>query len=114
MIVKLRLLLDYSCWPVWMYDDSNDIIDTLLPSDLKQSHPELEALFNSLQDRYDALFLDTPREFSWIGFRSQEDEEQFKKDWFQAVALLKAAADGKYIVVDDVRLAFPEWFPENP
>ena len=109
MIVKLRLLLDYSCWPVCLYEDSGDIVDTLLPDDLKDSHPELESLFNNLQDRYDALFLDTPREFSWIGFQSQEDEEQFRGDWYKAVAQLKEAAAGKYTVVDDTRLAFPEW-----
>ena len=27
MLKRIRLLLDYSCYPVWLYDENNEIVD---------------------------------------------------------------------------------------
>ena len=32
MISKIRVMLDYKCYPVWLYDEDGDIIDTLYPA----------------------------------------------------------------------------------
>ncbi len=100
-IVKLQLMLVWGCWPVWMYDPVDGFIDNDLPHDLP-SYAELVTTFTALQTRYNALYINTPHEFSWIGFHSQEEEDQFKKDWYAAVSWLKEAAGEKYIVVDEV------------
>ena len=35
MVKKIRIMLDYKCYPVWLYDENGDIIDTLLPEELR-------------------------------------------------------------------------------
>ena len=100
-IAKLQLMLVWGCWPVWMYDPDDGFIDNALPQDLP-AYAELVTTFTALQARYNALYRNTPREFSWIGFPSQEEEDQFKSDWYAAVSWLKEAAGEKYIVVDEV------------
>lgn len=100
-IINLRLMLVWGCWPVWMYDPIDGFIDQDLPHDLP-SYSDLVAAFTDIQTKYNALYLNTPREFSWIGFRSQEEEDQFKENWYATVARLKEAAGEKYIVIDEV------------
>lgn len=29
MVKKIRIMLDYKCYPVWLYDEEGDIIDYL-------------------------------------------------------------------------------------
>lgn len=95
MLSKIRVMLEYGCYPVWLYDEDGDIIDTLLPEELR-SNIELDRKFDDLQDRYEALFINTDKEFSYKGFASQEEKELFLADWQQAVDELIKAVNGKY------------------
>ena len=104
MIVKLRLLLDYQCYPVWLYDENGRIVDTLLPEELRNDK-ELDKKFDDLQARYDNLFINNEREFSFVGFRSEEERKRFFDDWNTAAEELKAKTGGKYEIVDDVKLS---------
>ena len=105
MISKIRVMLEYGCYPVWLYDEAGDIIDTLLPEEL-QSNIELDHKFDDLQDRYEALFINTEKEFSYLGFASQEEKEHFLADWQQAVDELIVAVNGKYPVINEIGLSF--------
>ncbi len=103
MLKKIRLLLDYGCYPVWLYDENGDVIDTLLPEELRDD-AELDAKFDDLQARYDALFIDNAHEFSFIGFKSAEEREIFCFDWENTVNELVNKLNGKYPVQNDVSL----------
>lgn len=105
MIKKIRVMLDYRCYPVWLYDEDDDIIDTLLPEELRDDK-ELDEKFDDLQSRYDALFVDNAHEFTFAGFVSDEQKRCFLEDWDRAVSELKRKVKGKYPVVDDIELAF--------
>lgn len=104
MITKLRLMLDYHCYPVWLYDENGSIVDTLLPEELR-SDTELDAKFDDLQERFDALFIDNEHEFSFKGFKTEEEKQQFLKDWQSAVSDLRNKVAGRYEVVDDISLS---------
>ena len=45
MVKKIRLILDYGCYPVWLYDENGNIVDTLLPDELR-SDRELDSKFD--------------------------------------------------------------------
>ena len=104
MVKRIRLLLDYGCYPVWLYDEDNDVIDTLLPEELR-ADIELDKLFDDLQHRYEALFINDPHEFSYVGFKNDADRELFLRDWVRAATELKEKLQGKYPITDDVALA---------
>lgn len=103
MLKKIRLLFDYGCYPVWLYDENGDVIDTLLPEELHDDI-ELDSKFDDLQARYDALFIDNAHEFSFIGFKSAEDRERFYSDWENTVNELVDKLNGKYPIQNDVNL----------
>ena len=103
MLKRIRLLLDYRCYPVWLYDENGDVIDTLLPEELRDDI-ELDSKFDDLQARYDALFIDNAHKFSFIGFKSTEDRERFCSDWENTVNELVYKLNGKYPIQNDVSL----------
>ena len=105
MLKKIRVMLDYRCYPVWLYDEDGDIIDTLLPEELRDDK-ELDEKFDDLQSRYDALFIDTAHEFKFFGFTSEEQKQDFLADWDRAVSELKKKVNGKYQIIDDIGLTF--------
>ena len=105
MITKLRLLLEYHCYPVWLYDKDGDIIDTPLPEELRDD-ANLDQKFDDLQKRYDALFVDNKKEFSFIGFSSEEEKKKFFKDWNDTVNELIEKTNGKYEIIDDIDKSF--------
>lgn len=102
-IKYIRLLLEWGTYPVWLYDDEGGVIDTVLPEEL-QGNAELEAIFDDLQDRYDALFIADEHEFSYKGFASQEEKERFLKDLDIARDKFISACEGKYDIINDLVL----------
>ena len=105
MIKKIRVMLDYRCFPAWLYDEDGDIIDTLLPEELRDDK-DLDGKFDDLQSRYDALFTDSAHEFTFVGFSSEEQKQEFLADWDAAVSELKRKVNDKYPIFDDIELSF--------
>ena len=83
----MRIQLEYKCYPVWIYDDEGLVEDTALPPELASDNA-LDERFRSLQDRFDATYVDTATEFYNKGFASPEDEAAFESDLKVAVAEL--------------------------
>ena len=63
---------------------------------------ELDARFSDLQRRYCALFINNETEFSYIGFKSRDDEDAFHADILDAIRELKEKLGGRYEIVDDI------------
>lgn len=101
MLKRIRLLLEYGCYPVWLYDENGNIIDTLLPEELRDD-TELDSKFDDLQARYNALFIDNSHEFSFVGFESESDREKFFSDWNAAVDDFMTKLHGRYHVTDEI------------
>ena len=99
MIIKIAVMLDYGCYPVWLYDENGFVEDTLLPEELR-GDMELDAKFDDLQSRYDALFVDNEHEFSYVGFKSELEKNLFIHDWKNAVEELRSKLDDKYEFID--------------
>ena len=107
MVKTLRIMLEYRCYPVWLYDENGNIVDTLLPEELR-SDAELDSKFDDLQARYDALFLNNAHEFDYVGFKNEEDKNDFLRDWNCAVSELRSKTQGLYEIIDEIEKAFPK------
>jgi hypothetical protein len=105
MVKKLRLMLEYGCYPVWLYNEEGFVVDTLLPKELRNDH-ELDAKFTDLQERYEALFINNEHVFDYVGFRTEADKAAFLADWEKAVKELTEKAKGKYEIVNDIGKSF--------
>lgn len=116
MITKLLIMPEYGCYPVWLIDDREGIIDTRLPEELR-SDLALDAKFESLYERFNALYINNQHEFSYAGFRTKEEAIAFIRDWKLAVAELREKTHGRYEIVDDLENADPdrdEWLSVPP
>ena len=101
VVKKIRLILDYGCYPVWLYDENGSIVDTLLPEELR-SDRELDSKFDDLQARYDALFIDNQHEFSFVGFNNADERDAFFRDWRDDYDELVEKTNGRYTIIDEI------------
>lgn len=106
MVKTLRIMLEYRCYPVWLYDEDGNIVDTLLPEELRDDS-ELDSKFDDLQARYDALYVDNAHEFDYVGFKDKADKEAFLRDWQVAIMDLREKTQGRYAIIDEIQKAFP-------
>lgn len=83
----IRIQLEYKCYPVWLYDDEGLVEDTALPPELSDDRG-LDERFGSIQERYDATYVDTQTEFYNRGFATPEEEAAFRSDLSAAIAEL--------------------------
>ena len=88
MMNTLKYSLEYLCYPIWNYDETGDLIDNDLPEELRNDE-ELDAILVNIQERFDSLYTDTPKEFSANGFRSAEERLEFLSLLFSSVDLLQ-------------------------
>ncbi len=107
MIKRIKVMLEYGSYPVWLYDEKGDLVDTLPPEEIR-SNKELDCKFDDLQARYEALFINNSKEFSYVGFEKQEEKDKFLADWNTAVNELRAATKNLYEISDEINRVFGE------
>lgn len=93
----LKYSLEYSCYPIWNYDESGELIDNDLPDELR-SDKELDSLLLKIQEIFDSLFTDTAKEFSSHGFKTESDRQAFLTLLLSSVRLLKDRYGSKYLI----------------
>jgi hypothetical protein len=98
---KVRIYLDYRCFPLWIYDDNGDFVDNDLPKELSEDK-EVDDAFVEIQNVYDSLFLDNSTEFRYIGFSNEADKEKFIKMIDDAVNLITSKLGDSYIIEKEI------------
>ena len=103
MISKIRLLLEYNTYPIWLYDEDGDIIDNDNPPEWDDDQ-QLTDAFMAVSDFYDTFFIDTKHEFRFVGSADIADEVKLKSLVDCALEILYAKNNGKYIIQNDIRI----------
>lgn len=99
---KIKIYLEYRCFPIWIYDDDHDELkNNDLPMELL-GDKEVDDAFVNIQNIYDSLFLDSLTEFKYIGFKSESDRREFLKLLEQAINLIKAKLGDTYIIEKEI------------
>lgn len=97
---KIKIELEYRCFPVWIYGENGELIENDLPPYLIGDN-DIGSKFVHIQEIYDGLFLDNEKEFKYIGFKETEKREIFLRDLFLAINLLKSKLNDEYIIEDN-------------
>lgn len=71
---KIKVSIEYGCYPIWIYDENGDIIDNNLP-DEALNDKEFENILDEIQDLYDSCFINTEQVFDSRAFTSEEQEK---------------------------------------
>lgn len=103
MIKKIRLMLEYNTYCIWLYDEDGDIIDNDNPPEWDDDK-ELTDAFMAISDLYDTFFIDNIHEFRYIGCKDKETLQRLKEAVAYAVKLLTEKNNGKYEIVNDIQL----------
>ena len=99
----IRIKLEYDCFPVWIYNDNNELIENDLPPYLI-GDADIDPIFVHIQEIFDSLYLNDGKEFRYIGFRNQEQQELFGKELSLAMNMLKSKLNSEYIIDESFNL----------
>ena len=105
MIKKIRLMLEYNTYCIWLYDENDEIIDNDNPSEWEDDETLTQA-FMAVSDLYDTFYIDNDKEFRYIGCPNQETGEKLKSLIENAVSILMNKNSGKYQIQDDISYDF--------
>ena len=94
---EIRLLLDYQCYPIWIYDENGKFIDNDLIDEIEEDNNVITML-EKLQDRFDSLYVNNKNEFKYVGFSSSEDKKKFENEINQVYSKLCDLLSEKYII----------------
>lgn len=104
MIKKIRLMLEYNTYCMWLYDENNEIIGNDNPPEWDDDQSLTDA-FMAVSDLYDTFFIDNKTEFVYIGCPDEATANQLRELFSDALSILIKKNAGKYIIQNDVNLA---------
>lgn len=94
---KVKLFLDYKCFPLWIYGENGELIDNGLPEELSNDK-ELDKLLVTLQEEYNGLFVDSAVKFRYKGFENERDKELFSVKINNIISEIELKLGNKYVV----------------
>ena len=103
---KIRILLDYGSYPVWVYDEAEQLINFTsegfqLPDEINT--PETRQLCEAIQSAYHSLFTNNERVFSYNGFGDRREEERdFINKLKRLVNIVIERLGGAYHIINDI------------
>ena len=112
MVKKIRLLLEYNTYPIWLYDEDDEIIDNDNPPEWDDDQ-QLTNAFMEASDLYDTFFIDNKKEFSFVGCPDAATADRLKDLITNAIQYLEEKNAGKYIIQNDIDLEMALHLP-NP
>ena len=101
MIEKIRLLLEYGTYPLWLYDENGLVIDNDNPPEWKDDR-KLTSAFMELSDYYDSFFINNEKVFEYKGIQNKEDSDRLRTLYITAKKILLEKNRGKYLIQDDI------------
>ncbi|MBQ7522948.1 MAG: hypothetical protein IJT07_00275 [Oscillospiraceae bacterium] len=101
MIKKIRLLLEYNTYCLWLYDENDEIVDNDNPPEWDDDK-ELTDAFMAVSNLYDTFFVDNGKEFRYCGCPNEKTRAELEARIKAAVAILQQKNNGKYIIQNDI------------
>ena len=105
MISKIRLMLEYNTYCVWLYNEDGEIIDNDNPPEWNDDK-ELTDAFMAVSDLYDTFFVDNEQEFKYIGCPDEKTRQELISLIDKAVDIITKKNNGKYVLQNDIRKDF--------
>ena len=104
MIKKIRLMLEYNTYCIWLYNEDDEIIDNNNPPEWDDQ--QLTDAFMAISDLYDTFFIDNKKEFRYVGCPDDATRQELIKRIDYAIKLLDEKNNGKYVIVNDIETSF--------
>jgi hypothetical protein len=92
---NIRMMMDYQCYPIWIYDERGDLICNDLPAELKNEN-EIGDILDHIQTVYDSLFVDDESQFGYQGFADETAKREFEKNVLKVLGLMESKVGKLY------------------
>jgi hypothetical protein len=102
-IHKIRLLLEYNAYCIWLYDENDEIIANDNPPEWEKDQ-ELTDAFMAVSDIYDSFFIDNEKVFEYIGCKDAKTFKTLESAIEKAMQILMKLNNNKYIIINDIKL----------
>jgi hypothetical protein len=73
---RIKLMIEYGAWPLWILDKEDFVIDTAMPEEWK-SQTTLQKDLDQIQYLYESQFVNNGIEFKYAGFKSESDKAEY-------------------------------------
>ena len=103
MIKKIRVMLEYNTYCLWLYDEDDELIDNNNPPEWDDDQ-ELTDSFMAVSDLYDTFFIDSRTEFRYIGCKDSKKMEKLQRLIDTALDILYKKNGGKYVIQNDIHI----------
>lgn len=94
---EIRLILEYQCYPIWIYDENSDFIDNDLPKEIRDNKT-LVNMIEEIQQEFDLLYLNNNKEFKYVGFKTPDQKKKFKEKVLNLYEKLSYFLQDKYVI----------------
>ena len=98
---KIRILLEYRCYPIWVYNEKGEIVLNDVPNELK-NEIDIQNLLTDIQDKYDSLFIDNKVEFRYKGFDNEVEKKKFISKISKVVQLIESKVGNTYKIENSI------------
>jgi len=98
---KIRILLEYRCYPVWIYNEKGEIVLNDLPDELR-NEIDIQNLLNDIQAIYDSLFIDNKIEFRYKGLDNEVEEKELLSKLTKVIQLIESKIGNTYKIENSV------------
>lgn len=100
---KIKIVLEYKCYPMWIYNEDNEFIDNDLVEELKDDS-EVDSILMNIQETYDKLYEDNELNFEYEGFKDENEKKKFTLEIQSAIDLIKLKVADKYTIENCVEI----------
>jgi hypothetical protein len=100
---KIKIFLDYQCYPIWVYDDNGELINNDLPDEII-NEAEIGEKLEDIQNSYNHLFEDNDSCFEYKGFINEKDKREFLSKIERVMELLTSKLGDIYILENKVSI----------
>ena len=105
MIKRIRLMLEYNTYCIWLYNEDDEIIDNNNPPEWDDDQ-QLTDAFMAISDLYDTFFIDNKNEFRYVGCPDDATRQELIKRIDSAIKFLYEKNNGKYVIDNDIKMDF--------
>lgn len=98
-ISQIRLIIEYKSYPMWLCDEDGILVLEGIVDELKDDTWLCREL-DEIQQIYNSLFIDTKIEFSYVGFSTKEEEQNYLLRLQNVSSYVAEHLDGKYAIRD--------------
>ena len=105
MIKKIRLMLEYNTYCIWLYDENDEVIDNDNPPEWNDDEKLTDA-FMAVSDLYDTFYIDNEKEFRYVGCPDEKTRKKLKALIDKAVDILTKKNNGEYLIQNDIKCDF--------